>query len=216
MPLTMPTLAISTCSSTCGGISATTRSRETPPSRTAIALAPIAISTSFWARAGQRGGVALHQHDRHGGRGTQPLLQPAQPIAGDPGQENEHFGQQHEDDGEQQQLCRQTARQRHPAAAACADPIPLSAGKASLIAAISSRSLDQPRLGDCGFFANFHPFVKTEAAFRKTMAIGLTRPDGAGLTSKTLLSISPLTLGPLVPARFRSRQSRPGKAPVTQ
>jgi len=37
-----------------------------------------------------------------------------------------------------------------------------------------------------------------------------------GLTSKNLLSISPLTLGPFVPARFRSRLSRPGKAPVTE
>ena len=43
---TGPVRARSICSSTSGGISAMTSSRETPPSRTAIALAPIAISTS--------------------------------------------------------------------------------------------------------------------------------------------------------------------------
>ncbi|WP_292237514.1 hypothetical protein [Mesorhizobium sp.] len=81
---------------------------------------------------------------------------------------------------------------------------------------LSSRSLDRARLGHCGFFANFvlRPNMGKTA---KTSAIGPTVLDaGAGLTSKTLLSISPLTLGPFVPARFRSRQNRPGKAPVTK
>ena len=63
--------------------------------------------------AGERIGFALHQDDRHGRRRAQPLLQPAQPVAGNPGQENEDFGQEHEDDGEQQELRRQPARQRH-------------------------------------------------------------------------------------------------------
>ena len=78
--------------------------------------------------AGERSGVALHQHDRHGCRGTQPLLQPAQPIAGNPGQENENLGQQHEDDGEQQQLRRQSARQRHPASGGLRRPDPFIRG----------------------------------------------------------------------------------------
>jgi len=56
----------------------------------------------------------------------------------------------------------------------------------------------------CGFFANF-----IVGRVKKWLAAG-------GLTSKNLLSISPLTLGPFVPARFRSRLSRPGKAPVTE
>ncbi|WP_292620361.1 hypothetical protein, partial [Mesorhizobium sp.] len=56
----------------------------------------------------------------------------------------------------------------------------------------------------CGFFANFVPGPAKK------------RRGRAGLTSKNLLSISPLTLGPFVPARFRSRQSRPGEAPVTE
>ena len=43
------------------------------------------------------------------------------------------------------------------------------------------------------------------------MAIGLTRPDGAGLTSKTLLSISPLTLGPFVRRGFDRAKTGPAK-----
>jgi hypothetical protein len=45
----MPGFEISTCSSTSAGISAMVSRRETSPSRTAIALAPIDISTLSWA-----------------------------------------------------------------------------------------------------------------------------------------------------------------------
>jgi len=44
---------------------------------------------------------------------------------------------------------------------------------------------------------------------------GPARQPWARLTSKGLLPISPLTLGPSVPARFRPCRRQPGTAPVT-
>src|SRR5690606_24358539 len=43
----------------------------------------------------------------------QPFLKPAQPVLGHRWQEDQHFGQHHEQDRQQQKLGRQPARQRH-------------------------------------------------------------------------------------------------------
>src|SRR5690606_11760298 len=48
-----------------------------------------------------------------GGGGRQPFFEPAQPEFRDRRQEDQHFGEHDEQDGEKQQLGRQAARQRH-------------------------------------------------------------------------------------------------------
>ena len=62
---------------------------------------------------GQALGILLHQHDRYRGRRSQPFLQPAQLEIGYRGQEDQHFGDHHEEHGEQHELDRQAAGERH-------------------------------------------------------------------------------------------------------
>ena len=115
MAVQAPAPSRSTCSSTLGGMPETTISRETPRSRTAIALTPVALSTSSCTFCGIFAGSACSSTTLTAAAVASRCSSHCMAEIGDRGREDQQFGDQHEADGEQQQLGRQPARQRHGA-----------------------------------------------------------------------------------------------------
>ena len=64
-------------------------------------------------QARQAFGVFLDQNHRNGGCGAEPLLQPAKLEVGDRRNEDQHFGDEHEQHGQHEKLGRQPTRQRN-------------------------------------------------------------------------------------------------------